>query len=202
MEPAAAETCTEGGNGGEAGTEVETMRYAAVVGALLLMTTTIFAGETGVRAFNAASPVASPVSCPITQPNGKQPPLEANVFGRGNGDYANDVLWTSLWIWGEGIVNVPPDHVQLDGSLGGLKWAWYRYVPGRLTIEGRRLDAPASPLRAEVPDGYGDRGFQVSGITFPTAGCWEVTGRVGDGSLTFVVLVVAPPATATPVATS
>jgi hypothetical protein len=42
-----------------------------------------------------------------------------------------------------------------------------------------------------VPDGYGDSGFQSSGITLPSEGCWQVTGRVGDASLTFVTLVLA-----------
>jgi hypothetical protein len=76
-----------------------------------------------------------------------------------------------------------------NGELG-MKWAWWRGVAGYLTIEGRRLDAPAPPLIGEVPDGYGPRGFQPSGLVFPTVGCWEVTGRVGDSSLTFVTVVV------------
>jgi hypothetical protein len=37
----------------------------------------------------------------------------------------------------------------------------------------------------------GAAGFQATGISFPTAGCGEVTGRVGTASLTFVTLVVA-----------
>jgi hypothetical protein len=32
-------------------------------------------------------------------------------------------------------------------------------------------------------------GFHATALIFPTAGCWEVTGRVGDASLTFVVEV-------------
>jgi len=63
-------------------------------------------------------------------------------------------------------------------------------VAGKLRIEGSRLDASAPPLVGHVPDGYGDSGFQSSGITFPTEGCWQVTGRVGEASLTFVVLVL------------
>jgi hypothetical protein len=64
-------------------------------------------------------------------------------------------------------------------------------VRGQLEITGHRLDGPAPPLTASVPEGYGESGFQASGVTFPTAGCWEVTGRVGDATLTFVTLVVA-----------
>jgi hypothetical protein len=71
-----------------------------------------------------------------------------------------------------------------------VKFGWWRGEAGALRIEGRRLDAPA-PLAARIPEGYGDAGFQASGILFPTQGCWEVTGRVGGASLTFVTLVLA-----------
>lgn len=105
-----------------------------------------------------------------------------------------------LWIWGEGAVRVPDGRVLRDGTVPNMKWAWYRWVPGELTIEGHRLDASPPPLAAWIPDGYGDIGVQVSGLTFPSAGCWEITGRVGRASLTFVTLVVVPPAAATPAA--
>jgi hypothetical protein len=144
---------------------------------------------------------ATPSPCPVTQPNGFLPPGE-NVFGRGPGGYGDARLWTNVWTWGEGKVLVPPDHVGSDGSLGEMKWPWWRGVPGQLTIEGRRLDAPVPPLRAWVPDGYGGRGFQVSGLTFPTTGCWEVTGRVGEASLTFVVLVERVNLAGTPMASA
>jgi hypothetical protein len=143
----------------------------------------------------AASPGASPVPCPLTQPNGNSP----SDFDIEPGGYGNDALWTNLSMWSEqpGVVAVPDDgHMTPDGVIHEMKWAWFRYKPGKLTIEGRRLDAPAPPLEAWVPDGYGDRGFQVSGLTFPTAGCWEITGRLGDASLTFVVIVVPPPTVA------
>lgn len=52
--------------------------------------------------------------------------------------------------------------------------------------EARRL----APLRSSAPDGYGDFGFASSSLAFPCSGCWEVTGRVGDSSLTFVTLVI------------
>ncbi len=49
-----------------------------------------------------------------------------------------------------------------------------RGVAGKLRIDGHRLDGQAPPLTAHVPDGYGDSGFQSTGITFPTEGCWRV----------------------------
>jgi hypothetical protein len=167
---------------------------------LVLISATLFVAIAALTLGGAAdratpSPAATPFDCPISQPNGGDPPLDAIVAGRGSGGYGNDALWTTLTMWSEqpGLVPAPNDaHLQSDGSVNELKWAWYRYVPGKLTIEGRRLDAPAPPLEAWVPDGYGDQGFQVSGITFPSDGCWEVTGHVGNDSLTFVVLVIWP----------
>jgi len=72
-----------------------------------------------------------------------------------------------------------------------MKIAWYRAngLHGRLMIKGKRLDAPAPPVRAHFSD-YGDTGFQPSEIIFPTEGCWQVTGTVGDVSVTFVTRVV------------
>jgi hypothetical protein len=74
-----------------------------------------------------------------------------------------------------------------DGALG-IKVLWKRLVSGDLRIEGRRLDASAAPLRSHFTP-YPDGGIQPSYVIFPTPGCWEVTGRVSDHSLTFIVLV-------------
>ncbi len=43
-------------------------------------------------------------------------------------------------------------------------------------------------------DGYGDTGFQATGVTFPREGCWLITGRVGRTSLTFITFVIKQPA--------
>lgn len=73
-----------------------------------------------------------------------------------------------------------------------MKWPWYRgpEASGKLEVTGKRLDANESPLRASVNPAYGDTGFQPTLITFPTPGCWQVTGRAGDASLTFVTRVI------------
>jgi len=125
--------------------------------------------------------VAGVASCPITSPNNSQPP--GSTFGsvfHGNGE-----LWVGLW-----DANVVVWKPEADGSIDA-KFGWWRVASGDLRIDGRRLDAAAPPLTASVPDGYGPTGFQATGILFPSAGCWEVSGRVGKASLTFVTLVVA-----------
>ncbi len=63
---------------------------------------------------------------------------------------------------------------------------------GGLQLTGRRLDGPAPPARAHVSDGYGDGGFQASGVDFPTEGCWEVIGALPTTSLRFVSFVSKP----------
>jgi hypothetical protein len=61
-----------------------------------------------------------------------------------------------------------------------------------LTVSGKRIDAIAPPVQT---DGKGngswtrDDQFIMTGIDFPTAGCWEMTGRYNDEELTFVVWV-------------
>jgi hypothetical protein len=61
-----------------------------------------------------------------------------------------------------------------------------------LTVSGRRIDAHAGLL---LTDGKGngswtkDDQFIVTGINFPTTGCWEVTGRYENEELTFIIWV-------------
>jgi hypothetical protein len=119
--------------------------------------------------------------CHVTTPNLSVPP--GSTFG--SAMHGNGRIWVGLW-----PANVVVWEPSRDGSIDA-KFGWWRGVEGALRISGRRLDGAAPPLRADVPSGYGDRGFQATGIRFPAAGCWQVTGRVGDAELTFVTLVVA-----------
>jgi hypothetical protein len=121
-------------------------------------------------------------SCPVTPPNGSTPPGQPASPNR----LGNGALWVDLW--SDTTTVAAP---QADGSIG-MKFGWWRGVPGKLTIEGRRVDAPSTPLRAQIRDGYGDIGFQASGVTFPAEGCWEITAKAGAANLTFVTRVVKP----------
>jgi len=137
---------------------------------LLLMATRIAAEEF------AAAAAPSSVACEVTRPNG----IVAGSDQPEPHSYGNRQL------------SLGPFGLWPDGSLG-MKFGWTRGVRGPLRIKGRRLDAPASPLRAVIPNGYREIeqiGFQATSLVFSTPGCWEVTGRVGDASLTFVTRVL------------
>jgi|GEM_PF-840263 len=136
---------------------------------------------------------AAIATCPVSLPNISKSPAENYLFE--TTAYQNEDGTLITWLWSEGVVIFArdgPGSVLPDGSLA-MKWPWWRGVRGKLTIEGRRLDAPASAPRGEIAEGYGDSGFQPTTLIFPTQGCWEITGKIGNARLTFVTLVVKVP---------
>lgn len=104
-----------------------------------------------------------------------------------NGNFGNESVSTIL---GSRLTFRPggPGAVHADGALS-MKYMWWRTATGDLRVEGERLDGDAPPLRAHIPPGYGDTGFQSTSLIFPTPGCWRVTAYVGDAELSFVVSV-------------
>ena len=82
--------------------------------------------------------------------------------------------------------------INADGSIR-TKQGWWRGPKGTLVIRGSRLDGPPSPLRLNTSRGYGDQGFIPVSLTFPTTGCWRVTGTLGTAKLTYVVKVTKLP---------
>jgi hypothetical protein len=124
--------------------------------------------------------------CPGTRPS-RTPPFPGEDF-----NYGNRYLGVAIWSKGRLVASRRGrstwGQVMPDGTVYA-KLGWFRGVPGRLHIQGERLDAPAPPLQASVPAGYGSRGFQATGLTFPTRGCWRVVGSVAGHELEFVVFV-------------
>jgi hypothetical protein len=112
------------------------------------------------------------------------PPRED--FGEVGGDrdrlFGNGDLWVQLKAPGSSLTP------KKDGSYS-LKFMWWRMndiAAESLALSGRRLDTVAPPALGIVPGGYGPV-FQASGVRFPTAGCWEVTGQAGSARLSSVV---------------
>ena len=143
----------------------------------------------------AGSPTPTRAICPVTSPPpvAMTPPPTAGVgpnptlifrAGQGSFLFGNDALIVLLP--NDGTFH-PSDAVR--GLPGGIKLGWWRTAHGDLTITTRRLDAVSTTLPADVPAGYGDVGFQATGVNFPAAGCWQITGSVGGKTLEFVVNV-------------
>ena len=138
------------------------------------------------------APASIASSCRGTVPTSTVPPgagFTAAGFNYGNGRLRAHLYWPHGTI----AAGIRPDGgamaiVNRDGSVSA-KVGWWRGLPGQLKITGRRLDRDARPLRADVPSGYGPRGFQPTRLTFPTVGCWRVVGTLGPARLTFVVRV-------------
>ena len=83
---------------------------------------------------------------------------------------------------------------QPDNGMLGTKLGW---LPDRdrnltLTVSGRRLDGPGRLVVRGVFWGHSSdgRGSWASAVDFPAAGCWRITGRVGETALSYVVDVL------------
>ncbi|MBI4305199.1 MAG: hypothetical protein HY678_02670 [Chloroflexi bacterium] len=141
----------------------------------------------------ATYPVSSncPVTLPVPPDTVPKEAAEEILGGSSHPDptqlsmYGNDAIW----------VVIPRDGVMRGVQRGdGIfdKFPTVRLVHDQLTAEGRRLDGPSPPPHFGIPDGYGTTGFQAFGVTFPTSGCWEITQRLDDKELRFVVRVAGP----------
>ena len=145
---------------------------------------------------SSASPKANPGRMPtVTVPNGSSPAkanaphAPMNDASREGWNHGNGDLWVNLPPQGQ--IHLADVSVEKDGSYR-VKFPWWRARPGRFWIDGRRLDAPAPPLRFEAGTDaqYGAFGPVANIIFFPTDGFWEVTGHLDDKTLTFVVQLV------------
>ena len=125
---------------------------------------------------------SAPPACPVTEPSWVLPPDDPAVQSESSYGYyyvnEDRSIWASAW-W----FNLDENYL-VPGE--GLKTGWFRPAGEMLEITARRLDGDAPAFEASVPCCYPTR-FQATGLTFPTAGCWEVTAQAGESLLTFVV---------------
>src|SRR5262245_56587603 len=116
-------------------------------------------------------------ACKASRPEIAQPAKDPNADPFPNGPWyinADRTIWAG---W---------DAANLHE--GSNKVLWIRPQGTDLEISGRRLDAESSGLAASIPCCY-PTGFQATGLTFPTAGWWEVKAKAGSSTLVFVTLV-------------
>ena len=138
-----------------------------------------------------------PADCPVTVPGKvsfKAPePYAPDAPWEGMFWYGTEGLWTALPT--NGVWSGLPDNPE--GYTQKIMWWSDLYVlkdelEPALEVAGRRLDADAPPLKfdgatnASAAD-IGDA--MLTGVDFPTLGCWEIIGRYRKSGLTFVVWV-------------
>ncbi len=133
-------------------------------------------------------PKSSLESCPVTQPPENRfipsKPYPEYPYP-GEFWYGSDDLWTAL----------PDNHTWPMGQkvfFWRYDYYWLDETEPELTVSAQRLDGEAPPATVfRATNGYNPEteSFMLSGIEFPTSGCWEITGQYGEVSLTFVVWV-------------
>jgi hypothetical protein len=121
--------------------------------------------------------------CLVTKPNGNVP---AGVLPSAHW-HGNGALWASLPLDGV-YVNRTPENTLFEKRI----WLAKVGVDGPLNVRYRRLSSPSARRTAATIRGTlsGYDGPAWASREYFTAGCWEVTGRASDASLSFIVQVV------------
>jgi len=136
-------------------------------------------------------------ACPVTIAFQRPPDEVIDVARAGSTsqmshDQAVEAAKRTNWASTDGIwIPLPSDGVVTWGSAtSGSKFPVWPLAAGRVSATAPRLDAPTPPGFTSdfgTPEVASSLGFIASGLAFPSGGCWEVTYRVGEARLTFVV---------------
>lgn len=108
--------------------------------------------------------------------------------------FGTDRLWTALPVNGKWSLG---HYWPNDPTFRQKLFFWRQgYDPhteaSKLMVTGRRIDSPAPPLLTDGPGSESwtlQDSFTVTGINFPTLGCWEVTGHDENDEVTFVIWI-------------
>lgn len=147
------------------------MKHTGIRASALALVSATF----GFHAYATEPEMPASTACAVTHPKG-------GMFGN---DSLAVVLPSATLTFKPG----GPGFVDADGALG-IKVGWDVRKKGTLVVTGRRLDGIAPPARAYISRSYDSYAGGMSlFLVFPTPGCWEITGAVADGSLTFIVQV-------------
>ena len=138
-----------------------------------------------------------PKSCPVTTSENisftASKPFSPTAPWPGIFWYGSEHLWTALD--SNGVWSKLPENP--DGYGQKIMWWSSLYslqneLEPALVVTGKRLDGEADPLRFDgatnaMADDIGEA--MLTGVEFPTSGCWEIRGEYKKSSLTFVVWV-------------
>jgi hypothetical protein len=135
-----------------------------------------------------ACPVTLPPAQPFIPPEPYPPEPPGPSFW-----YGDESLWTALPV--DGLWSDLPHNP--DGYTQKLLWwrvgySWTEEPEPALQVTGHRLDDPTVSLlalpatNAFAPD---IQSAMLTGVDFPTPGCWQITGRYAEAELSYIVQV-------------
>jgi hypothetical protein len=164
-----------------------TSRWLIVVSALALLACAPAAK--GAAPGGSCQVTAAPA--PAFVPPAPYPP-QPPVGYTGRFWYGTADLWTMLRSGGT-LAGFPQ---STAGYFEKVFWWSAEYSVARepvpaLVVTGHRLDGQSAPLVADRPTNeLADFGqAMLAGVTFPTAGCWEIAGQYRGHDLSFVAQV-------------
>lgn len=153
------------------------------------------AAELTAAAQTEAASRIPPADCPVTSLESgalKAPdPYAAEAPWKGIFWYGTEGLWTALHadgVWA-GLSETDDGYIQKIAWWSELYSLKDEQQPA-LTVSARRLDAQAPPLRFYgATNAFNEEMGEamMTGVEFPTLGCWEVRGEYKKSELTFVV---------------
>jgi hypothetical protein len=159
------------------------MRLLSLLGLLLLSRASL---SQQLGTVTSDIPDSCPVTLSATKPFVPPWPYPARPYAGGH------------WFGSDGLWIDPPPNGEIRGLREKMSWwragyDWHTEPTPKLKVTGRRLDSQAPPLDVDGPNAVGTSGPPrnsiMVGLTFPTPGCWEITGHYESDELTFVVWV-------------
>src|ERR1044072_2219349 len=140
--------------------------------------------------------ITPPGTCHVTKPNGRKVPWQTferpgerpSPMWKYNEWHGNRAV--STWLPRNGVYLFQPGRniTLADGTIV-TKFLWFK-IRKPMIIEGHRLDGTAPPAWVRMDADTDDALFQPSQVGFPTPGCWQLTGRVGNDNLKIVLWIV------------
>jgi beta-lactamase regulating signal transducer with metallopeptidase domain len=120
-------------------------------------------------------PAPPPIECKVS-PTIQETKMKETKSALGSGPWhINDDR--TIWAW---------DQPYIAGAA--VNTMWMKPANVDLVITGRRLDGDSAPLKIQLAKDA-TAGYIATAMTFPNAGCWEVTATAGTSTLTYITRV-------------
>jgi hypothetical protein len=175
-------------------TRLATLRLTSVNALVAALVIAGCGGGDGIRATQpeaqrssdaSGDPAVSPAKCDVT--TGRSPKLPRDVRALGREWFGHGDLY---------VATQPPAFREPPLPDGGIdiKVAWFRRVPGPLTVTARRLDGEGTAQVHTSSEGYPETGPLPTSAVVSGPGCWELTGKLATTTTVAIVRVKERPA--------